>query len=127
MTVAIFSLWQLPHCHYGSCHIVMIRLPCMNKSVLKNSVHQKELVKNTIKCSRQPFWYILLENASCRKSAINLHQFMLITFSRSACTTQNFRTKKRLPHQKSNGKKHQKTLAVTSFTHDIGAKKIKGK
>ena len=30
-----------------------------------------------------------------------------------------------LPHQKSNGKKQQKTLAVTSFTHDIGAKRLK--
>src|SRR4051812_28736907 len=51
------------------------------------------MVKNTIKCSRQPFWYILLENASCRNSEINLHQFMFFTFFRSACTTQNFRTK----------------------------------
>ena len=49
---------------------------------------------------------------------------MFFTFFRSACTTQNFRAK-RLPHQKSNGKKHRKTLAVTSFTHDIGAKRLK--
>ena len=30
-----------------------------------------------------------------------------------------------LPYQKSNEKKHQKTLAVTRFTHDIGAKRLK--
>ena len=29
-----------------------------------------------------------------------------------------------LPHQKSNGKKHQETLEVTSFAHDTGAKRL---
>ena len=118
MAVAILSVWQLPYCHYGSCHIVIMAVAILLwsgchawiKLCYKQEFTQRSGKINTIKCSRQPFWYILFLKASWRKSTINLHQFMFFTFFRFACTTQNFRAKS-LPHQKSNGKKNNENTA----------------
>ena len=121
MTVAILSLWQLPHCHYGSCHLVMIRLPCILKEL---RVFAKDQYKNTIKWSRQPFWYILFLKASWRKSAINLHQFILFTFFRFACTTQNFQGKKVCRVRNQTEENATKTLAVASMDHSPGWRNI---
>ena len=135
--VAIQLCWHLPSgyvgsCHssyVGSCHLVMMVvatmspswLPCMLKEL---GVFAKEQYKNTIKWSRQPFWYILFENASCRKSAMNLHQFMFFTSFSFACTTQ-------IPGQEVVASeikmgKHQKT-GSDQLTDYIGVKRLKEK
>ena len=105
--------WKQKGCHAWSCTVhTYQQLTCwFGKTLNRDKSICKRVGKNTIRCKRQPFWYILFENASCRKSAMNLHQFMFLTSFSFACTTQFW--DKKLPHQHSN--ENIKKLSVTSF------------
>ena len=100
-------------CHAWSCTVhTYQQLTCwFGKTFNCGKSICKRVGKNTIKCSRQPFWYFLFANASCRKSAMNLHQFMSSRLSASPARHKS--QDKKLPHQHSN--ESIKKLAVTSF------------